>query len=81
MCNSHGGGGLVASLHTSMLAEGDVGAPVNRRLVGIVVVWQQGLLELALVPEDCLKTAKQRDVNILTCGPLDEHHTTWVLLT
>ena len=57
MCDSHGGGCLVASLCAAMLAEGDVGALVNRRLIGIIVVWQQGLLELALVPEEFLKMA------------------------
>lgn len=55
MCDSHGGGGLVASLYTAMLAEGDVEALVNKRLIGVVVVGQQSLLELALVLEDSLE--------------------------
>lgn len=59
MCDSHGGSGLVASLGAAMLAEGDVEALVNKRLIGIVVVGQQGLLELALVPKDSLKMSKQ----------------------
>lgn len=50
---SHGSGGLVAPLHAAMLAECYVGASVNQRLVGVVVVWEQALLELALVMEDC----------------------------
>lgn len=52
---SHGGGGLVAPLDPAVLAEGDVGAPVDQGLVGVVVVGQQALLELALVVEDCLE--------------------------
>lgn len=52
---SHGSGGLVAPLDAAMLAECYVGASVNQRLVGIVVVRQQALLELALVVEDCLE--------------------------
>lgn len=59
MCDSHGGGGLVASLYTAMLAEGDVGALVNKRLIGVVVVGQQSLLELALIPKDSLKMSKE----------------------
>lgn len=58
MCDSHGGGGLIASLQAAMLAESDVGAPVNGGLISIVVVWQQTLPELALVMEDCLKNGK-----------------------
>lgn len=54
MCDSHGGGGPVASLHAAVLAEGDIEALVNKRLVGVVVVGQQRLLELALVREDSL---------------------------
>lgn len=38
MCDSHGGGGLVASLYTPMLAESNVEALVNKRLIGVVVV-------------------------------------------
>lgn len=56
MCDSHGGGGPVASLHAAVLAEGDIEALVNKRLVGVVVVGQQRLLELALVHEDSLQT-------------------------
>lgn len=58
MCDGHGGGGLVASFYTAMLAEGDVEPLVNKRLIGIVVVGQQSLLELALIPEDSLKSRK-----------------------
>lgn len=54
MCDGHGGARLVASPYAAMLAEGDVEAPVNKRLVGVVVVGQQSLLELALIPEDPL---------------------------
>lgn len=57
---SHGSGGLVAPLDAAMLAECDVGASVNQRLVGVVVVGQQALLELALVMEDCLERTKRR---------------------
>lgn len=60
MCDSHGGGGLVASLYAAMLAEGDVEALVNKRLIGVVVVGQQHLLELALVPEDSLEKQEGR---------------------
>lgn len=56
MRDSHGGGGPVASLHAAVLAEGDIEALVNKRLVGVVVVGQQRLLELALVHEDSLET-------------------------
>lgn len=55
---SHSSGGLVAPLHTAMLAECYVGASVYQRLVGVVVVWEQALLELALVMEDCLRRTK-----------------------
>ena len=58
MCDSHGGGGLVASLYAAMLAEGDIEALVNKRLIGVVVVGQQSLLELALVPEDSLQKGR-----------------------
>lgn len=61
MCDSHGGGRLVAPLGAAMLAEGDVEALVNKRLVGIVVVRQQNLLELALVPEDSLEKGERRE--------------------
>lgn len=60
MCDSHGGGGLVASLYAAMLAEGDIEALVNKRLIGVVVVGQQSLLELALIHEDSLRNAKKR---------------------
>lgn len=58
---SHGSGGLVAPLDAAMLAERDVGASVNQGLVGVVVVGQQALLELALVVEDCLERTKRGD--------------------
>lgn len=54
MCDGHGGGGLVASLNAAMLAEGNVEALVNKRLIGVVVVGQQSLLELAFIHEDFL---------------------------
>lgn len=38
VCDSHGGSGPVALLHAAVLAEGDVEALVNKRLVGVVVV-------------------------------------------
>ena len=60
MCDSHGSGGLFASLQTAMLAESNVGASVNGRLIGVVVVWQHALSELALIMEDCLKIAKEK---------------------
>ncbi len=59
MCDSHGGGGLVASFNTAMLAEGDIEALVNKRLIGVVVVGQQSLFELALIPENSLKMSKR----------------------
>lgn len=61
MCDGHGGGGLVASLYAAMLAEGDVEALVNKRLIGVVVIGQQSLLELALIPEDSLKMPQKKD--------------------
>ncbi len=61
MCDSHGGGGLVASLYAAMLAEGDIEALVNKRLIGVVVVGQQSLLELALIHEDSLKMPKEKE--------------------
>lgn len=63
---SHGSGGLVAPLHAAMLAECYVGASVNQRLVGVVVVWEHALLELALVMEDCLERTKRQRACILT---------------
>lgn len=65
MCDSHGGGGLVASLYTAMLAEGDVEALVNKRLIGVVVVGQQSLLELALVLEDSLEKETRTGVGVV----------------
>lgn len=59
MCDSHDGGGLVASLYAAMLAEGNIEALVNKRLVGVVIVGQQSLLELALIHEDSLKMPKK----------------------
>lgn len=50
---SHGSGGLVASFDPAMLGESYVEASVNLRLIGIVVVRKQALLELALIMEDC----------------------------
>ena len=61
MCDGHGGRGLVASLYAAMLAEGDVEALVNKRLIGVVVVGQQRLLELALVHEDSLETTERNE--------------------
>lgn len=58
---SHGSGGLVAPLDAAVLAERYVGPSVNQRLVGVVVVWQQALLELALVMEDRLERTKRRN--------------------
>lgn len=51
MRDSHGGGHLAAPLHPSVFAQRDVGASVQVRLVGIVVVGQEGLSELALFLE------------------------------
>lgn len=66
MCDGHGGRGLVASLYAAMLAEGDVEALVNKRLIGVVVVGQQSLLELALVHEDSLKTMeREKSINLM----------------
>lgn len=45
----HGGAGLVASLHSAVFAESDIESLVNGRLVGVIVIWQQSLLERALV--------------------------------
>lgn len=57
---SHGSGGLVAPLDAAMLAECNVRASVNQRLVGIVVVGEQTLLELALIVEDCLERTERQ---------------------
>lgn len=62
---SHSSGGLVAPLHTAMLAERYIRASVDQRLIGIVVVWEQALLELALVVEDCLERTKRQTTCIL----------------
>lgn len=48
MSNRHRGAGLVASFHSAMFAESNVVSLVNGRLIGIIVIWQQGLLKLAL---------------------------------
>lgn len=77
MCDGHGGGGPVASLYAAMLAEGDVEAPVNKRLVGVVVVGQQRLLELALVTEDPLEDKRGRGrglINVWTDTNCTSHH-------
>jgi len=55
MCDSHCWGSLVASLQAAMFAEGNIKSLVNGRLVCIVIVGQQRLLELALVMEGPLK--------------------------
>lgn len=49
--DSHGGGHLAAPLHPSVFAQCDVGASVQVRLIGIVVVGQEGLSELTLFLE------------------------------
>lgn len=46
--DGHGGAGLVASLHSAVFAESNIESLVNGRLVGIIVIRQQSLLELAL---------------------------------
>ena len=51
MRDSHGGGHLAAPLHPSVFAQCDVGASVQVRLVGVVVVGQEGLSELTLFLE------------------------------
>lgn len=55
MCDSHCWGSLVASLQAAMFAEGNIKSLVNGRLVSVVIVGQQRLLELALVMEGPLK--------------------------
>lgn len=72
MRDSHGGGGPVAPLHAAVLAEGDVEALVNKRLVGVVVVGQQRLPELALVREGSLENGKGRhdDARMAAARPL-----------
>lgn len=91
MCDSHDGGGLVASLYAAMLAEGNIEALVNKRLVGVVIVGQQSLLELALIHEDSLKMPKKErereregSVNLMTdTGGTSQHmhgfHVTFTL--
>lgn len=51
MCDSHCWGSLVASLQAALFAEGDIKALVKGRLICVVIVGQQCLLELALVTE------------------------------
>lgn len=58
MRHSHGSSGLVAPLHAAMLAQGYVESSVHQRLVGIVVVGEQTLLEFTLIMEDCLQGTK-----------------------
>lgn len=58
MRHSHGSCGFVALLHAAMLAQCYVGSSVDQGLVGVVVVGEQALLELALVMEDCLEETK-----------------------
>lgn len=60
MSDRHGGAGLVASLHSAVFAESDIESLVNERLVGVIVIWQQGLLELALVFKGGLE--KKREI-------------------
>lgn len=55
MRHSHGSGGLVAPLDAAVLAERHERASVRQRLVGVVVVGEHPLSELALVMEDCLE--------------------------
>lgn len=55
MGDRHGGGGFAAPLHAAMLTEGNIETLVNGGLIGIVVVWQQDLVELALIPKDRLR--------------------------
>lgn len=50
-----GGAGLVASPRPPVPAEGHIEALVNKRLVGVVVVGQQRLPELALVNKEPLE--------------------------
>lgn len=62
---SHGSGGLVAPLHAAVLAECYVGTSVNQRLVGVVVVCEQTLLELALIMEDRLERRSRQRACVL----------------
>lgn len=49
MCHRHGGGHSVSSLCFATLTQADVHPWVGRRLVGVVVVGEELLAELALV--------------------------------
>lgn len=60
MGDRHGGGGLVASLHSAVFAESDIESLVNGGLVGIVVIWQQGLFELAFIFKGSLKGGQEK---------------------
>lgn len=55
VCDSHGRGHLAAPLHPSIFAQRDVGTSVHVRLIGVVVVGQEGLSELALFLEAGLR--------------------------
>lgn len=68
MRHSHGGGGPVAPLRAAALVECDVGASVHQRLVGVVVVGEQALLELALVMEDCLQRSRRQTEGVSISG-------------
>lgn len=61
MGDRHSGGGLVASLHSAVFGESDIESLVNGGLIGIVVIWQQGLLELAFVFKGSLKEGEQNE--------------------
>lgn len=74
---SHGGRGLVPSLHAAMLAERYVGASVDQRLIGVVVVREQALLELALVMEDCLERTKRQTECLLMDRSRNGHFVVW----
>lgn len=73
MCDSRRRGGLVASLQAAMFAEGDIKALVNGRLVCVVIVGQQRLLELALVTEDPLKMVRMRWL-VIGRSPVPSRH-------
>lgn len=66
--HSHGSRDLVAPLHAAVLAECEIVASVNQRLVGIVVVLEQTLLELALVVEDCLQGTEKGKTFVIMTG-------------
>ncbi len=61
MGDRHGRGGLVASLPSAVFAESDIESLVNGGLVGIVVIWQQGLVELAFVFKCSLKDGEEKE--------------------